>query len=510
MERTRPYWAVVGLGGFLAIGAVVLAQPALIAGTALLWGWLLARQYRFIRASEAAFDGLSVTLSSARTRVVTDTTTTVTMEATVARETPVDLVATAQVPVSATDHAPENRTLQIDAEHSNTATFTVEWPIAGEFELGSPIITATDPYGLFRRQLTRDDHVTITVDPRRPHDVHVGQGSDAITAAYGEHDGGILGSGIEMAEIREYLPGDDARQIDWKATARLNYPHVREQEPETGREVALVVDHRSSVAAGRAGETKFDYLRHVALAFVDTAQQFNDAIGLYGVGDDGLTSQHAPRAEHGTYAALRDRLQNLTPTPNDEPSSPGQTADAAATPTSIASPRDARRAADHLAGDDSAFSRTLTPFFEDAATYVQRIDDDPLFHTMRTLVQQHAETTWVVIFTDDTRRAELQETVKVARQGGTQVMVFLAPSVFFNQDGLTDLNAAYRQYVDFEEFRQTLTSLDRVTAFEVAPQAKLETVLANNRRTEGTRQRSDRVANSESEIDGTEPPQPTE
>ena len=36
------------------------------------------------------------------------------------------------------------------------------------------------------------------------------------------------GRGIEFSEVREYVPGDDVRTIDWNVTARMNAPYVKE------------------------------------------------------------------------------------------------------------------------------------------------------------------------------------------------------------------------------------------------------------------------------------------
>lgn len=506
MERTRRYWTTVSLGGLLAAGAVVLARPALFSGAALLWGWLLAHQYTFVRRFDAALDALSISVASTRSRVATETTTVVTMQTTLDRDPGVDLRATARLPVGATAVARDQRSLAVATDGTAETAFAVEWPIAGTFEIGPPLVTGTDRYGLFRHRVALDAATAVTVDPRHARDVHVGQGSDEIAAGYGEHDAGRYGGGLETAEIRKYIPGDEARQIDWKTTARLNELHVREQEPMTNRVVSLIVDHRSELGDGPDGHTKLDYLRHVALAFVDTAQEFDDAIGIYGIGNEGLTTQIAPRAEQGTYEELRTSIRELTPTAASDRSAPSARATAPA-PTTPPAPAHVRRIATRLDGDTSAFGRTLTPFFEDAATYVRRIDDDPLFRIMRQRVHHQSEATWTVVFTDDTHRTELQEALKVARRGDKQVMVFLTPSVCFEQDGLPDPETAYERYVEFEEFRRRLARMDRVTAFEVAPGDKLDAVLAGNPRAD--RSRTDRSIASDTDTDDTGPARTT-
>ena len=50
--------------------------------------------------------------------------------------------------------------------------------------------------------------------------------------------------------MRDYLPGDDIRSIDWKATARTGTPHVRVFTEERDRPALLVVDQRMSMFFG--------------------------------------------------------------------------------------------------------------------------------------------------------------------------------------------------------------------------------------------------------------------
>ena len=74
----------------------------------------------------------------------------------------------------------------------------------------------------------------------------------------------IRGFGIDLADLREYQHGDDARTIDWNATARLGLPHVRQHNED--REVAawFLVDLSGSVNFGSGRVTK----RALAVDFV--------------------------------------------------------------------------------------------------------------------------------------------------------------------------------------------------------------------------------------------------
>lgn len=66
----------------------------------------------------------------------------------------------------------------------------------------------------------------------------------------GKHASRIRGRGLNFEELREYIPGDDVRTIDWKVTARTGNPHVRVYTEEKDRPAILVVDQRMSMFFG--------------------------------------------------------------------------------------------------------------------------------------------------------------------------------------------------------------------------------------------------------------------
>ena len=72
----------------------------------------------------------------------------------------------------------------------------------------------------------------------------------------GEYLSTFKGQGIEFAEVREYIPGDDVRSIDWNVTARTGTPYVKKYN-ET-RELTLIIacDVSASQQFGSARQLK--------------------------------------------------------------------------------------------------------------------------------------------------------------------------------------------------------------------------------------------------------------
>jgi len=485
MHATRRAWGVAATAALLAALAVVFERPLLLFAGATVGAWLLAHQYLFVRRAGRLHDDLTVEQSLAPSRVATDDPTTVTLSLSIPGGSPLSISARGRHPVAgrAVEDAPPTATLERGGASAST-TFGVTVPVAGLHTVRQPVLQLTDGHGLFVETIERGPTPQVTVAPRAPRNVHVGAGGQFIAVAYGEHKAGRLGSGLEPAEVREYIAGDEAKRIDWKATARLNTAHVREFEVETDRTTVLLVDHRAATGTGREGQRVLDYLREVALTYLESGRRLDDRIGCYTVGDEGLTRAEAPSADLDTYTTIRDLLTGLDPTTasRDGDSTPGTGTRPVHAERGARTPAAARRDAVRLSDDDSPFATTLRPFFEAADPYVERIEGDPLFAAARSRLTRLRGSTWTVILTDDSNRAELRETVKLARRGDDHVLVFLAPRVLYEPDGMTDLETAYDRYLDFEEFRRTLASLDRVEVFEVAPGDRIGALLSRRRR----------------------------
>lgn len=469
MRVTRRGWGAALAGLFLVALGLVLERPFLLVGGGLIGAWLLAGAAQFARRSSRTLADLTIEHHAERDRVVTRRPLAVTLSTSLAGPAPVALTLESQPPASTTvtDDDTTRIAVPVGAERAAT-TFLAQWPHAGRVSFDRPIVTATDHLERFRVSAATGPTPSISVVPRTPRDIHVGAGGEPTTAAFGDHSGARRGAGLDPAELRAYQPGDAATRIDWKATARLAEPYVREYEVETDRRTVLVVDHRGSMGLGPEGETALDHLREVALAYVDSARTFDDPLGYYTVGDEGLTGRWLPDANRQQYDRIARHLGGLEPT-------------AATGSTAIASgPADARRLAERL-GPGTAFGRTLGPYLDHAESYVSRIQGEPLYETIRTARETVRGTVWTVILTNDRAPAGLTQAITAARRGEGRVIVYLAPSALFEPGGLADLEAAYDRYVEFEELRRELSRSDRVDAYEVAPGDRIEAVLTAGR-----------------------------
>lgn len=469
MYGTRRYRAVVALAAALVAGGVVLARPVLVIGATMIGAWLLGRHYAFVRALDDVADDLSLTQELASDRIVADQPTPLSLVATLHEPTPLELTIEPGLPIAtATDRAVD---LSLEpGDYQAEDVVDVRWPIAGTFRFNPPTIHARDPFGLFEGRIDRGPTPTVTVEPQGLRDVHLGKGGDPIRRSFSEHEADPLEGGLEPAEIREYVSGDAARLIDWNVTARMDRPYVRTFETNTDRQAVLFVDHRGSMATGSEGETKLDYARDVALSIADRVQRNADPIGLYAIGEEGVSVRLPPRSSGRHYASVRSRLHDLAATPND-----------GALPRRRGRRSHSRTRRIDAMDDASTFATRLRSYAGTTETDTRNIGDDPLLAAVKTQLRRIGGRTWTVIISDDAHRTELREATLFARRNGNRVLVVLAPTVLFESDGLADLAEAYDRYGEFETFRRSLDRLERVSAIELAPSDRLTAVLAAGR-----------------------------
>ena len=142
---------------------------------------------------------------------------------------------------------------------------------------------------------------------------HRVQGRDA-----GAHRSRRLGESLEVADEREYVPGDDPRSIDLNASRRLGRLLVKLYEAEDEAALRVVVDLSASMGFGR----KVLVARQVAAAFAVLAAGGQDRVRVLLVGADDHATVDAGPWFRGptTLAAVEHRLRAARPpAPSDEP-----------------------------------------------------------------------------------------------------------------------------------------------------------------------------------------------
>jgi uncharacterized protein (DUF58 family) len=109
-------------------------------------------------------------------------------------------------------------------------------------------------------------------------DLKIGRRIDGLLA--GEHRTAAIGVGTELAQIREWEPGDDVRRIDWNATARSGEVQVRVDVAERAVTSWLLLDVSPSMRFGTADRRKWDVAEGVAVAMGHVASRRGNRVGV--------------------------------------------------------------------------------------------------------------------------------------------------------------------------------------------------------------------------------------
>ena len=96
----------------------------------------------------------------------------------------------------------------------------------------------------------------------------------------GAYLSGFKGRGMDFEELREYIPGDDVRNIDWNVTHRLGRPFVKRFREERELTAVLAVDVSASSSFGSANRTKREFAAEVAATLAMSAAKNGDKVAL--------------------------------------------------------------------------------------------------------------------------------------------------------------------------------------------------------------------------------------
>src|SRR2546423_3982853 len=101
--------------------------------------------------------------------------------------------------------------------------------------------------------------------------------TEMMVGAYLSH---FRGRGMDFEELREYMPGDDVRSIDWNVTFRMGRPFVKRFREERELGVILAVDVSASGAFGSARRSKREFAAEIAATLACSAARSSGKGGL--------------------------------------------------------------------------------------------------------------------------------------------------------------------------------------------------------------------------------------
>jgi len=215
----------------------------------------------------------------------------------------------------------------LPAQAEATLSYRVRPPRRGDATFGDLYLRSEGPLGLVRRsfkQAASAQPVRVYPNLRelRRYDLLVRRGLEAQPVGRPVR---VAGASTEFERVRDYLPDDEFRRINWKATARRGQPMVNQFEAERSQNLVVMLDAGRSMAAladlplaGDADDedfdagltptlTKLDHALNAALLLAYVASQRGDRVALLAYVDDVrafVPPQRGRRALLATVAAL--------------------------------------------------------------------------------------------------------------------------------------------------------------------------------------------------------------
>src|SRR6056297_2227151 len=179
----------------------------------------------------------------------------------------------------------------------------------GRFVLGPLTVTVRDPFGLVQRRRRIDSTAVLTVHPPvwpLPPGAPLGGASGAV--ANGPRPATIHGD--DLADIREYVRGDDLRAVHWASTAHRGRLMVRRAEEATSPRASLLLDIRRQRHAGTGPDSSFEVTVATAASVLHHLSGRGRGVALL----DRPTRELVPPM---TAEAWMPTLASLTPTDVD-------------------------------------------------------------------------------------------------------------------------------------------------------------------------------------------------
>ncbi|GMV41160.1 MAG: hypothetical protein AMXMBFR64_28760 [Myxococcales bacterium] len=126
----------------------------------------------------------------------------------------------------------------------------------------------------------------------------------------GQHRSPLHGSSIEFAEHKEYSPGDEIRNINWRAYGKSDKYYVKRFEDETNLRAFLLVDASASMGYAGAGTSKLLFASRLAAALSFLLLKQQDQVAVLAYGDD-VRAWVPPRATSAHLGIIEDALVGL-------------------------------------------------------------------------------------------------------------------------------------------------------------------------------------------------------
>lgn len=214
--------------------------------------------------------------------------------------------------LTGTEQAASRHRLTVPSGERRRLTTVLRPTRRGDREAERVTVRSYGPLGLAARQGSHQVPWTVRVLPPFTSRKHLPSRLARLRELDGRTSVLIRGQGTEFDSLRDYVPGDDTRSIDWRATARQSTVAVRTWRPERDRHILVVLD-TGRTSAGRVGDVpRLDAAMDAALLLTVLASRAGDRVDLLAY-DRRIRAQVQGRSAGDLLPAVVNALAPLEP-----------------------------------------------------------------------------------------------------------------------------------------------------------------------------------------------------
>lgn len=214
--------------------------------------------------------------------------------------------------LTGTEQAASRHKLTVPAGERRRITTVLRPTRRGDRQADRVTVRSYGPLGLAARQGNHKVPWTVRVLPPFTSRKHLPSRLARLRELDGRTSVLTRGQGTEFDSLRDYVPGDDTRSIDWRATARQTTVAVRTWRPERDRHILVVLD-TGRTSAGRVGDIpRLDAAMDAALLLTALASRAGDRVDLLAY-DRRIRAQVQGRSAGDLLPALVNALAPLEP-----------------------------------------------------------------------------------------------------------------------------------------------------------------------------------------------------
>lgn len=279
-----------------------------------------------------------------------------------------------------------------------------------------------------------------------------------ISSQYGTGKSKQRGMGIEVANIRNYMQGDDFRHIDWKTSLRLNRMFTKEFESDIGLPVFVLIDHSRTSNP----DSTLDNAVNIANYLVMQAENNDQPAGLVMFTHDRITNQALIKKGKKHVEISRD-LFSLEP----KESKPYIIA------MDIGEIKSFER---NLNLSKNEFFSVLAPFFAESPEHLKAMEKQGIYQAIKRVINFSKTPSLIGIITER-YDAPLIESIRLATYYGHKVILIATSVVLSRAYDVLELEEHYQEYMRFQKKIEKFKRLKGVKVVEACPGDKPEQII---------------------------------